>query len=360
MPIFSFNTGTIADRDSTNGTAFSLDFADNGVNFTISTTLNDDSGPFQNIAAFIPDVSGGYLQISDDVTGVITLDVNATGAPLTNFGGTGISNNISMQLGNVSLSPGSSMFITFVHESITTLDKVFTVTNNDDNRLLSFTATGSYSKILFTSTTNGHAIEVESLTAAITCYLAGTGIATPTGRVAVEDLQPGDQILTADGGTTTVNWLGIRPIDTATATPAKANPICFVAGSLAPNVPSRDLFVSPDHAMDIDGILYNATALVNGRSIYQLGQMPMGGFTYYHIDTGTHELVLAEGAASETYLDAVGRDAFTNGHEAEDTPIIHEMRVPRIVAKRMVPSDVTAALSTRADALGMTMARKVA
>lgn len=112
--------------------------------------------------------------------------------------------------------------------------------------------------------------------------------------------------------------------------------------------------------MEIDGILYNATALVNGRSIYQVAQMPMDGFTYYHIDTGAHELVLAEGAASETYLDAVGRDAFVNGHEQVGAPIITEMSVPRIVANRMVPQDVERALSERADELGLTSRQKVA
>ena len=125
-------------------------------------------------------------------------------------------------------------------------------------------------------------------------------------------------------------------------------------------MPSRDLYVSPDHAMEIDGILYNATALVNGRSITQAAQMPQDGFTYYHIDTGTHELVLAEDAASETYLDAVGREAFVNGHEQADAPIIAEMAVPRIVARRMVPQDVGDHLSARADALGLTRVAKVA
>ena len=359
MPIFEFDTGTAV--QAVTGSTFALNFTDNGANFTVSTAANPNTGlfGFDNEVQYVPLGNGGTgeLLITDTGLGTMTLGATTAGGDDL-FAGTGTAGNITLNYNSVN----STVNVTFVHATNAALNQVFTITDAADGGQIQFAAgANEYSEILFTTTTGrGYFLEVTSLTASITCYLAGTGIATPKGRVAVEDLQPGDQILTADGGTTTVNWLGIRPIDTATATPAKANPICFVAGSLAPNVPSRDLFVSPDHAMDIDGILYNATALVNGRSIYQLGQMPMGGFTYYHIDTGTHELVLAEGAASETYLDAVGRDAFTNGHEAEDTPIIHEMRVPRIVAKRMVPSDVTAALSTRADALGMTMARKVA
>ncbi|WP_172977512.1 Hint domain-containing protein [Roseovarius sp. THAF9] len=284
---------------------------------------------------------------------VFTLDLNSTQAS-TDFGATG---------GSIALVVGAtvtgSWSVTFVHETNTALNQTFAVTGA--SQLINFATPENYESIRFTASTAGiNFFKIDSLSASVTCYLGGTGIATPKGRVAVEDLQPGDQILTAEGGTTTVRWLGIQPIDTASVTPAKAFPVRFAAGSIAPGVPSRDLYVSPDHAMEIDGILYNATALVNGRSITQAAQMPQDGFTYYHIDTGTHELVLAEDAASETYLDAVGRDAFVNGHEQADAPIIAEMAVPRIVARRMVPQDVVDQLSARAYALGLTRVAQVA
>lgn len=356
MPVFNFNTGTNA---SGTGTTFDVTFTDNGVNFTISTVGNPNTGPFgfDNEVNYRPTGNAtGEINITDTALGTITLAATSAGGG-DKFGGTGTAGNITLDYNSVV----STVNVTFVNAG-TGPNQVFTITNAADGGQLQFAAgANEYSEIKFTTTTGqGYFLEITSLTASITCYLTGTGIATPTGSVPVEDLQPGDTILTATGGTTTVKWLGIQPIDTTTATPAKANPICFVAGSLAPNVPARDLFVSPDHAMDIDGFLYNATALVNGRSIYQVAQMPLEGFTYYHIDTGTHELILAEDAASETYLDAVGREAFINGHEAEDAPAISEMTVPRIVARRMVPRDVVADLSARADALGLTQARKVA
>ncbi|WP_299785799.1 Hint domain-containing protein [uncultured Tateyamaria sp.] len=352
MPTFQFDEGNAFDI----GSNASINFTDATVPFTLST-----SGNFGGGQLFAD--GGGAQQIligdSNTIGGDYVLDIGTANTSGTNFGASG--GNISLQLGT---SINGGWDIVFVHETNTALNQTFTVNSLNTGSTLSFATTENFSEIRFSYSTPGLGgfgeLTINSLTATITCYLAGTGIATPTGRVAVETLQPGDEILTADGGTTTVRWLGIQPIDTKTATPAKANPICFTAGSIAPNVPSRDLFVSPDHAMDIDGILYNATALVNGRSIYQVAQMPMDGFTYYHIDTGSHELVLAEGAASETYLDAVGRDAFINGHEQADAPIISEMSVPRIVARRMVPQHVVDALAERADALGYTAAAKVA
>ena len=96
------------------------------------------------------------------------------------------------------------------------------------------------------------------------------------------------------------------------------------------------------------GLLFNASALVNGSSIYKVASMPQTGFTYYHIETNTHELILAEGLSAESYLDNPDRSAFINGDERADAPMIQEMALPRILASRMVPADITARLETRA------------
>lgn len=60
------------------------------------------------------------------------------------------------------------------------------------------------------------------------------------------------------------------------------------------------------------------------------------------------------------HLDAVGRDAFINRHEQADAPIITEMSVPRIVAKRMVPQQAVEMLAERADEMGYVVAKKSA
>lgn len=212
------------------------------------------------------------------------------------------------------------------------------------------TTTTVFSGIRFTTSSgSGASLTVDSLTTTLLCFLEGTRIATPGGDKRVEDLRAGDVVSTADGGTTTVQWLGEQPVETATAHPAKVNPIRIAAGALAENVPSRDLMVSPDHAIWIEGYLVNASALVNGTTITRETQMP-ARFTYYHVETGRHELLLAEGCAAESYVDFVGRDGFANGAERADAPAIPEMAVPRISAARHLPPQIRDRLAARAGA----------
>ena len=208
-------------------------------------------------------------------------------------------------------------------------------------------AAGSYNKIVFTAGGTGY-IGLDSITAAITCFMPGTAIATENGETLVEDLQAGDMLRTADGGLTPVKWLAWQTIDPRVTHPAIVNPICIRAGALADNTPSRDLFVSPDHALEIDGTLYNASALVNGQSIYRVAKMAMEPFRYYHVETDAHDLILAEGAATESYLNMPSRGHFDNGADAPSQEQVQEMPLPRISSPRLVPTQVAAYLAERA------------
>jgi len=188
------------------------------------------------------------------------------------------------------------------------------------------------------------------------CFLTGTRIATPRGEVAVEDLVAGDRVLTAQGGETTVQWLGHQDMDTRFQHPAKINPICITAGALAPGLPQRDLYLSADHAVALDGLLINAGALVNSTSIYRVAQMPKDGFTYYHVETDAHELILAEGCAAESYLDIPDRSAFQNGAARGDAAPIPEMALPRITTARLLPDRTRARIANRAGQLAAPLA----
>lgn len=163
-------------------------------------------------------------------------------------------------------------------------------------------------------------------------------IATADGETPVEKLTAGDKIRTRDGRLTPVKWVGTQAINVRLTHPAKVNPVCITAGALGGGVPERDLYLSADLAIEIGGTLYNAGALGNGATIYQLRQMPREGFTYYHVETEAHELLLAKGVPAESCIDYASRDSFDNAPEGEGR-VIPEMSLPRVSTARLVPAD---------------------
>ncbi len=144
------------------------------------------------------------------------------------------------------------------------------------------------------------------------CFAAGTRILTADGRlVAVEHLREGDALETFDGTAAEIIWLGRRSLDLRRhPRPHNVQPILITAGALGHGLPWRDLVVSPDHGMYLNGHLIPAKALTNGFSIRQLNRDTV---TYYHIEFSEHAVLFAEGAGTESYLDTGNRDAFENG-----------------------------------------------
>jgi len=152
----------------------------------------------------------------------------------------------------------------------------------------------------------------------VVCFVAGTRIKTADGEIAVEDLLPGDRVLTLDNGYQPLRWVGCsrRPAV------GRLAPVRICAGALDND---RDLSVSPQHRMLLRGwqanlmfgeaeVLVTAKALVNDRTI----RVQEGGeVAYYHILFDRHEIVFAEGAPCESFhpgqqgwkaLDAATRD----------------------------------------------------
>jgi hypothetical protein len=66
--------------------------------------------------------------------------------------------------------------------------------------------------------------------------------------------------------------------------------------------PHSDLDVSPAHAIYVDGILSPASVLVNGITVVADAKPEALSLTYFHIDLDTHEAILAEGLAVESFL----------------------------------------------------------
>ena len=178
------------------------------------------------------------------------------------------------------------------------------------------------------------------------CFLAGSMIATPKGECLVEELAIGDLVQTADGRDVAVKWLG-RQTQTAPAVnlrlPMRAQPVRIRAGALGDGLPNSDLTVTADHGMVIDGLVINASALVNGTTIDWVPLAELGNsLTVYHIETEAHDVILANGAPSETFIDVAGRAAFDNFAEYLSLygteRIIPEMKYHRITTQRLLPN----------------------
>ncbi len=146
------------------------------------------------------------------------------------------------------------------------------------------------------------------------CYCRGPRVRTERGEVAVEALEIGDRLLTLSGEARPIRWIGMRSY---AGRFARMNPVVlpirFQAGALAEGVPARDLLVSPKHAMFLDGVLIPAECLVNGSSIQRVERLEL--VEYYHLELDSHDVILAEGAPSETFVDDHGRGVFHNAAE---------------------------------------------
>lgn len=148
----------------------------------------------------------------------------------------------------------------------------------------------------------------------IPCYCRGTLIQTANGEVAVEDLKIGDAVMTASGALKPIRWIGSRGyVGRFLAGKTNILPVRIKAGALADGQPRRDLYVSPEHAMFIDGVLVPAGQLVNGVSITQ--PVNVERVDYFHVELEQHDVILAEGAASETFVDDASRMMFHNASE---------------------------------------------
>lgn len=225
----------------------------------------------------------GDYTISNAVTGFGSGDkIDLTGVLSSGFVSFGYSTSGAHSI-TVTLSSMGSQFASFTFDNITT--------------------TGGTLQAI--SDGNG-GVEI------VVCYQAGTHILTPRGEVAVEDLREGDLVTTFSGRGPIhkpITWIGqMRESLDGHPDIEKVAPVRIRAGAVAENVPHRDLLVSPDHAICLDGVLVPAKELVNGVTITQ--ELDFGDVHYFHIELEQHDILLAEGLTAESYLDTGNRDAF--------------------------------------------------
>ena len=87
-------------------------------------------------------------------------------------------------------------------------------------------------------------------------------------------------------------------------------PVRVAAGAFGESTPHRALYLSPDHAVFVNGVLIPVKHLINDTTI---AWAPEPVVSYFHIELPRHEVVLAEGLPVETYLDGGDRSGFANG-----------------------------------------------
>jgi Hint domain len=150
-----------------------------------------------------------------------------------------------------------------------------------------------------------------AVTLTVACFAEGTRIDTYLGERAVETLRAGDQVPTVLGGGGTVVWVGHRRIDCDRhPDPEAVMPVRIAKDAFAPGVPRRDLFLSPDHAVYLSGVLVPIRLLINGSTIRRESRPSV---VYYHVELRHHDVLLAEGLPAESYLDTGNRGMFANG-----------------------------------------------
>lgn len=92
----------------------------------------------------------------------------------------------------------------------------------------------------------------------------------------------------------------------------ETRPVRTTAHTFGEERPSRDLFLSPAHAICVDllgEVLIPAIALVNGSTVQQV---EVNKVTYWHVELDSHDIILAENLPTESYLDCGNRSFFAN------------------------------------------------
>jgi hypothetical protein len=144
------------------------------------------------------------------------------------------------------------------------------------------------------------------------CYLRGTRILTPSGEMPVQRLTVGDMVVSQRGEAQPITWIGTGKVLATRGRRTAATPVIVRKGALADNVPNRDLRITKGHSLYIDDVLIPAEFLVNHRSI--LWEDRAQKVEIYHVELATHDILIANGAAAESYRDDGNRWLFQNAN----------------------------------------------
>lgn len=143
----------------------------------------------------------------------------------------------------------------------------------------------------------------------VACFAEGTMILTRSGERPVETLRPGDGVPTYDNGMQKLVGICAQTIPAAQLLSHPTLRPLRVDG--APFDTQGSTLLSPAHCLLFQSAMAEAffedsEVLVRARHLETAGfarsELPRGGVTYYHLLFAEHELVLASGFWSETFL----------------------------------------------------------
>lgn len=158
---------------------------------------------------------------------------------------------------------------------------------------------------------DGSTLTFTNIETVIPCFTPGSRVATERGTFKVEDLCVGDLIQTRDNGLQAIRWIGkkaLSQIDLAAA--PHLRPILIRKSALGPNTPSRDMQVSPQHRMLVEGVqaelLFGSDqVLVRAKHLTHLPGIETVSacerVTYIHLMCGAHEIIRVDDAWTESF-----------------------------------------------------------
>ena len=174
------------------------------------------------------------------------------------------------------------------------------------------------------------------------CFTPGTLIATPQGERLIEELRPGDQVITRDNGIQEICWKGTRGLTgVELSRHAHLKPIRISKGALGGGLPERDMLLSPNHrvlvASDKTALYFEerevlvAAKHLTGMPGVETAEVPWT--TYIHVMFEQHEVILSDGTWTESFqpgdysLAGIG-----NAQRTELEQLFPELKTPMGVA----------------------------
>ena len=183
-------------------------------------------------------------------------------------------------------------------------DVVVTDTNGDGTGDAILTFPGGESITLVGVTPDQVDSAPELFAIGVPCFTPGTMIETAAGEVPVETIRPGDLVRTADAGFQPVRWIGARTLTARDLHDAPdMRPVILRKGAFGNR---RKMRVSPQHGMILktdDGerlIRAKHAAEYLGGKVARV-EKSCEHVTYIHIMFDDHQIIFAEGAATEAF-----------------------------------------------------------